>query len=239
MPGNSRATKLCTIVDSSTRLRSVAALRQRDDARQRARRLHDREVAVAPERILARQPHDEVQALVLDARERARRDRGRAGSAPAPLRARSSPPASAPRPPTSPPPTAGGCPAARAPAAACRSGRRTAPRRVASRGRGSPRAAPGSACRSGPVCVAPRSRRCLRPATRISKNSSRLFELMQRKRSRSSSGSAASRACASTRSLNSRKRQLAIAEIGGRIEVGYLHRSDSLPRRRYSPMTPL
>ena len=42
---------------------------QRDDARQRARRLHDGESGVAAERILAGEAHDEVQALVLDARK--------------------------------------------------------------------------------------------------------------------------------------------------------------------------
>ena len=46
---------------------------QRNDARQRARRLHDREPRIAAECILARQAHDEVQALVLDARKRPRR----------------------------------------------------------------------------------------------------------------------------------------------------------------------
>ena len=50
-----------------------AFLGQRHDARQRARRLHDREAGVAAEGILAREPHDEIQALVLDARKRARR----------------------------------------------------------------------------------------------------------------------------------------------------------------------
>ena len=42
-------------------------------ARQRARHLDDGEVGVAAEGVLAREPHDEIQALVLDARERARR----------------------------------------------------------------------------------------------------------------------------------------------------------------------
>src|SRR5438132_5868584 len=42
---------------------------QRHHARERARRLHDGELAVAVERILALEPHDEVQALVLDAWE--------------------------------------------------------------------------------------------------------------------------------------------------------------------------
>ena len=48
-------------------------LGQRDDARQRARRLHDREAGVAAEGVLAGEAHDEVQALVLDARKRPRR----------------------------------------------------------------------------------------------------------------------------------------------------------------------
>ena len=42
---------------------------QRHDAWQRARRLHDGELAVAIERILALEPYDEVQALVLNARK--------------------------------------------------------------------------------------------------------------------------------------------------------------------------
>jgi hypothetical protein len=43
--------------------------RQLDDARQRARRAHDRHAAVAPERVLALQHHHHVQRLVEDARE--------------------------------------------------------------------------------------------------------------------------------------------------------------------------
>ena len=46
---------------------------QRHDARQRARRLHHGHVAIAPEGVLAGQSDDEIEALVLDARERARR----------------------------------------------------------------------------------------------------------------------------------------------------------------------
>ena len=42
---------------------------QRDDARQRTRRLHDGEAGVAAEGVLAGEAHDEIQALVLDARE--------------------------------------------------------------------------------------------------------------------------------------------------------------------------
>ena len=48
----------------------AARLRQADDARQGARHLHDGELRIAPECVLARQAHDEVQALVLNARER-------------------------------------------------------------------------------------------------------------------------------------------------------------------------
>jgi hypothetical protein len=52
--------------------------------------------------------------------------------------------------------------------------------------------------------VIPASIWCFKPATRISKNSSR-FELeIVRKRSRSSSGVEGSRACSRTRKLNSR-----------------------------------
>ncbi len=45
---------------------------QRDHARQRARRLHDGEAGVAAVGVLPGEAHDEVQALVLDARKRAR-----------------------------------------------------------------------------------------------------------------------------------------------------------------------
>ena len=72
MPGNSGRTKASTIVESSTKPPCRAA-GQRHDARQRARRLHDRQLAVAAEGVLARELHDEVQALVLDAREGPRR----------------------------------------------------------------------------------------------------------------------------------------------------------------------
>ena len=48
--------------------------RQRDDARQRARRLHDARASVSrPKASLPSSSHDEVQALVEDARERVRR----------------------------------------------------------------------------------------------------------------------------------------------------------------------
>ena len=72
MPVKSLCTNACTMVDSSTKARLAPARRQRHHARQRARRLHDGELAVAAERVLALEPHDEVEALVLDAREGAR-----------------------------------------------------------------------------------------------------------------------------------------------------------------------
>ena len=54
--------------------RGTAALRrQGQDARQRARSLHDGEVRLAPIGVTAFEPQDEVQALVLDAGEGARR----------------------------------------------------------------------------------------------------------------------------------------------------------------------
>ena len=56
---------------------------------------------------------------------------------------------------------------------------------------------------SGPCATAPSSRRCLSAATRISKNSSRFVQVIQRKRRRSSSGVSGSCASASTRLLNS------------------------------------
>src|SRR5258708_18991688 len=57
---------------------------------------------------------------------------------------------------------------------------------------------------SGPVVAAASLICSFSPETRISKNSSRLEETMQRKRRRSSSGTARSSAWASTRRLNSR-----------------------------------
>src|SRR3546814_9878462 len=48
-------------------------LRQLDDARQRARRAHERQVAAAAERVLALEHDDEVERLVEDLRERVRR----------------------------------------------------------------------------------------------------------------------------------------------------------------------
>ncbi len=75
MPVNSCATNVEMTDDRNTKCVCSDALldwRQPDDARQRARHLHDRELRIAAERVLARQPHDEVQALVLDARERVR-----------------------------------------------------------------------------------------------------------------------------------------------------------------------
>ena len=53
--------------------RSVGRWRQANDSRQRARHLHDRQLGIAPERVLTRQSHDEVQALVLDSRKRSSR----------------------------------------------------------------------------------------------------------------------------------------------------------------------
>ena len=44
--------------------------RNAHDARQRARHLHDGEMAVPPERVGALQADDEIEALVLDLRER-------------------------------------------------------------------------------------------------------------------------------------------------------------------------
>src|ERR1700722_13865535 len=50
---------------------ALAFSRDRYDSRQRARRLYDGVLAIAAERVLAFEVHDEVEALVLDARERA------------------------------------------------------------------------------------------------------------------------------------------------------------------------
>src|SRR6187401_519152 len=58
--------------DARQQYESLAAsdLGQRNDSRQRARRLNDGETSVAAEGILAGESDDEVQALVLDARKR-------------------------------------------------------------------------------------------------------------------------------------------------------------------------
>ena len=52
---------------------ALDVLRHLDDPRQRARRLHDREAAVAAEGVLAVQRYDEVQRLVENPRKRVRR----------------------------------------------------------------------------------------------------------------------------------------------------------------------
>ena len=57
---------------------------------------------------------------------------------------------------------------------------------------------------SGAPCTAPASSSCFRPATRISKNSSRFAHEMHRNFTRSSSGILTSFACSKTRWLNSR-----------------------------------
>ncbi len=72
MPENSFETNCWTIPVSSTKRRRPLSSGSAHHARQGARRLHDRESRVAAEGILAREPHDEVQALVLDARKGSR-----------------------------------------------------------------------------------------------------------------------------------------------------------------------
>ena len=173
---------------SSTQPRLAAGAGQRHDARQRARRLHDGQFAVAAKGILALQAHDEVEALVLDARERAGRIEPERDSRPARPRARSTPPA-----------TRRVCglqsarPSSGTPSAARRRQQHLvqAPILLGDQPQGAlvdrRRAAPGSSAVRGEL-PAPSSSSCLRPATRISKNSSRLPEEMHRNFSRSSSG---------------------------------------------------
>ena len=157
-------------------VRCAPSPRQRHDARQRARRLHDGELAVAAEGVLALQAHDEVQALVLDARERARRvepERAQHRLDLAlevllqPLRR----------------------PRASSPSRPSRSDALARERRqqhlvqaavllgdqAQRRARGSPRAARANDMPSAANWPEPSSSSCLRPATRISKNSSRLL----------------------------------------------------------------
>ena len=72
-PEKSLDTNCCTMPVSSTKRLRPPRLGQRDHARQRTRCLHDGEAGVATEGVLAGEAHDEVQALVLDARKRPRR----------------------------------------------------------------------------------------------------------------------------------------------------------------------
>ena len=69
MPGNSSGMNSATMFDSSTSEMPLAAVRHRHHARQRTRHLHHGKLGVAAECVLALQLHDEIQALVLDARE--------------------------------------------------------------------------------------------------------------------------------------------------------------------------
>ena len=82
--------------------------------------------------------------------------------------------------------------------------------------------------RARPGCAAGRagtSSSCLMPATRISKNSSRLLEEMQRNFSRSSSGTDSSCACASTRWLNSSIESSRLIRWCGALRSGASKRS--------------
>ena len=73
MPGNSCATNACNDRrEQHEVVLPLPSLGTRIEARQRARRLHDGELAVAAEGVLALELHDEVEALVQDARERVR-----------------------------------------------------------------------------------------------------------------------------------------------------------------------
>ena len=79
--------------DSSTKRCGPPVVGQRHDARQRARRLHDRELAVAAERILARSRTMKFRLLFRMRGNGCAGIEARAGSAPARPRARSSAPA--------------------------------------------------------------------------------------------------------------------------------------------------
>ncbi len=109
-------------------------------ARQRTRCLHDGEAGIAAERILAGEAHDEIQALVLDARKWPRWIEAERRQAPARLRARNIVRATVRcrRPRWCAP--AVRCPAGAGPAAARRSDRRTARPRDGACDRGSPAA---------------------------------------------------------------------------------------------------
>ena len=86
---------------------------------------------------------------------------------------------------------------------------------------------------SGPGSVIPSLICSLMPATRISKNSSRFEETMVRKRSRSSSGTESSAACASTRRLNARMPSSRLRS-GTRAAVLAVMRRMSIRSRGYS-----
>ena len=183
--------------------RRDSASRQADDARQRARRAHERHVPLAAERVLAFQHHHEVQALVEDARERMRRveperrehrqtfvaEIARAARASAltfhvSRREKRMPSLSS---------------------AGIRSRAESVLRRdqrlraIATRASTSLAATAVGPKRAGLRACVPSG-----TATRTSKNSSRLVLEMQMKRNRSRRGTAGSAACASTRSLNPR-----------------------------------
>ena len=176
--------------------------RQLDHARHEPRRLDDRDRRLAAERVVARQLDDEVERLVDDLRERMRRVEPDRRQQRAHLAQEE----------IGDPRALGG----RAVGAAeeAHAVRRRAPERSRRSSSAywsstSARAAPltsASSVRSA-ASVMPAggifARSCsFRPATRISKNSSRLLPTMVRKRSRSSSGTPASAASASTRRLN-------------------------------------
>ena len=165
------------------------------------------QIAVAAESVLCRQPHDEVQALVLDA------GKGRAGSSPSGLSTGST----------------SRVEVVARPSVACS---RRANRRAAAAATPAARSAGSStsfrqaywlgdqgmarswmACELlarrhavGAALAEPSSTSCFRPATRISKNSSRLLDEMHRNFSRSSSGTLSSSACASTRCVELQQR---------------------------------
>ena len=91
----------------------------------------------------------------------------------------------------------------------------------------------------GPGSVMPSLICSLMPATRISKNSSRFEETIVRNRSRSSSGTDSSAACASTRRLNARMPSSRLSERHAEPRFVPVMRLMSIRIRSYIPMTPV
>ena len=93
----------------------------------------------------------------------------------------------------------------------------------AARARGCRRAARGSTCASGASWVLPSSCRCFRPATRISKNSSRLPEEMHRNFSRSSSGTRVIEGLRQHPLIELQQGEFAVDVAARRLEIGGVH----------------
>ena len=236
MPGNSCCTNACTIVESSTNVRLRRIDGHRHHARQRARHLHDRQLAVAAERILAAQPHDEVEALVLDARKRPRRIEAQRAQHRLDLALEII-----------------GKPGLSRQHSSLRGASRHTPVRW-SAGRStsfrqrycsatSARAALVDSrqllrrwtCRPGRSAAEPSSSSCFRPETRISKNSSRLFDVMHRNLQPLEQRHRFVERQSEHALIELEQRQLAVDEVLGRAQFRQGGTSPGARRRSYLP----